>query len=645
MTNSPFSKSEIARGLLNLAPPLICESLLEDDQFCDEFGLNVTPILTFEDSGESFQRAELYEAIRKFFSGASDMAVNDIEGREWQVKKTGEANQLPLLSITHGKIQIQLNNFSVLAQKDTVRLRFLELVGSDLNLPHAAQENWRKILCARSLHDEEVDEFHSDLSDTPESVGRLIRDELARETVSLSTLVPHSKQYYERLVGAYDGSTSLEDYASGKGKRFIERLNSWQPLDGFLFSLLLSSHSALTSEISVELLEKEEVVRALDYLEKLGDRISQLGAIEVGLRVLPEVPEIEPFIVRLIEQIRDENVNGAQSSFRLLSTLFVLVDGELSRTGLFSELPPFYRRLASLSQSALISRQYFELGVNIDTFCEWVIEECGMNFIHFHLQSLIDMRLEPRWIPEFASPSRMRADSLGRIIDTAWGCRESLRSTELYDLILGTGTDSLQSNIEFPLTLTVGPLAGRENVSDISTPSIFEEIENQFRTEAKESSPFVPLFLIGPLLPWESNLPELAADALKRNNHRLENINDRLHCLNVQTGLASVAAVTRSRSLGDELRILVRRYRRDTQHALSAGEAVRICLAAAASRSDLQDWREYVGGCLTELAFSELEDSDRNALHVQLQYLCHVDPGLWAYCSRADAALKALRGY
>ena len=643
--NSPFSKSEIARGLLNLAPPLISESLLEDDQFCDEFGLIVTPILTFEDSGESFQRSELYEAIRQSFSGASNVAVDDTKGREWQLKITGEVNQLPLLSITHGKRQIQLNNFSVLAQKNTVRLRFLELVGSDLNLPHTAQETWRKILCERSLHDEEVDEFHTDLSDTPESMRRLICDELASETVSFSILVPHSKRYYERLVGAYDGSTSLEDYASGKGKRFIEKLNSWQPLDGFLFSLLLSSHSALTAEISVDLLEKEELVRAIDFLEKLGDRISQLGAIEVGLRVLPEVPEIEPSIVRLIEQIRDENVYGTESRFRLLSTLFVLVDGELSRSRLFSEFPPFYRRLASLSQSALVSRQFGELGVNIDSFCEWVIEKCGMNFIHFHLQSLVDMHLEPRWIPEFASPSRMRADFLGRIMDTAWVCRESLRSTELYDLILGSGTDSLQSNIEFPHTLTVGPLSGGENVSDTSTPSIFEEIEDQFKTEAKESPPFVPLILFGPLLPCESNLPGLAADALKRNAHRLDDISDRSQRLTVQTGLASVAAVTRNRSLGDELRILVRQYRRDTQNALSAGEAVRVCLAAAASRSDLQDWREYVGGCLTELAFSELEDSDRDALYVQLQYLCHIEPGLWAYCSRADAALKALRGY
>ena len=40
-------------------------------------------------------------------------------------------------------------------------------------------------------------------------------------------------------------------------------------------------------------LDSEDLVRAFDFLDKHGDRISQLGAIDVGLRVLPERPEIE----------------------------------------------------------------------------------------------------------------------------------------------------------------------------------------------------------------------------------------------------------------------------------------------------------------------------------------------------------------
>ena len=199
--------------------------------------------------------------------------------------------------------------------------------------------------------------------------------------------------------------------------------------------------------------------------------------------------------------------------------------------------------------------------------------------------------------------------------------------------------------LSFTHAQIVGPLEGGEMASDSSSTVFLEEIEAQFRAEGNGSPPFVPLIFFWPLLPHRSVLSELAADALKRSNHRLDEIEDKTQLLIILNDLASVAAVTRSRLLADELRILVHQHRRDTQHTLSTGQAVGICLAAAASRSDLQEWREYVGGCLTELAFSKLEDSDRNALHFQLQYLCHVDPGLWAFCSKADAALKALRGY
>jgi len=99
--------------------------------------------------------------------------------------------------------------------------------------------------------------------------------------------------------------------------------------------------------------------------------------------------------------------------------------------------------------------------------------------------------------------------------------------------------------------------------------------------------------------------------------------------------------VSRGKALADELRLLVRRYRRDTQYALSLDEAFRICLVASASRSDLKDWRESVGDWLTELAFEDFQGKEGEALYSHLQCLCHVVPELWVSCGRADAALAA----
>ena len=643
--NSPHVRAGVAQGLLELAPPLVRMSLLDSAQFRDEFNFDRDRLLIFGDSGPSFKRARLYDAIRRTLSGKSGRKVTGADGREWRLAVERREGRSTTLAISHGSEQIALLPHVTLSSNSDERLQCINDVTQEFNLPMSVQKMWRDIAKERALNDDEVDEFYNDFCDTPIDVAHSMRNEITSGTVSVSTIVPRSKRYYERLNGVFDGSTSVRHFASKQGRQFFKQLSSWRPYDGFLFSLFLSSHPALTAEISVELLERDDLIRAFDFLVASGDRISQLGAIEVGLRVLPERPEIQPSLLRLIVQIRDDDVYGAESRFKLLSTLFTLADGELSRTRIFSEYPPFYRRLASLSQAALICREYVNLGVEIDPFCEWVIDQQAMNHIHFYLQSLADMRLEPRWIPEFATPSLLRTAFLGRIIRAALDNQEAIQETELFDLILGSSSESLQSHIEFPHELSVGPLEGGEGVSDTSFSADLEEMEVQLRAEGQETPPFAPLIFYGPVLPVGTALPGLAADALNRRDHCLDEFGDSSRLLTVRNGLATVAGATRSRALAEELRILVRKHRRDAQYALSIAESVRICIAAAASRSELKDWRDFVGDSLTELAFGELEDDDRKVLDVHLQYLCHVDPGLWAFCSKADAALKALRGY
>ncbi len=645
MTDSPHIRSAVAQGLLELAPPLIRMSLLKDDQFRDEFGFKRDPVLAFDDSGSSIERSKLYGAIRQALSGKSASKVSDTEGRDWMLTVERGESQSVILEISHNRHQIQLLPHATLSPDKIIRLRTVDDISHSFNLPTSARNRWRKLTSERALYDDEVDEFYVDFCDTPIHIERSIHSEIRKGKGSASSLVPRSKRYYDRMVGAYDDSASISDYAVGRGRQFFEQLSAWRPYDGFLFSLLLSSHSALTAEISVEHLEREDLVRAFDFLEARGDRISQLGAIEIGLRVLPEIPEIQPAITRLIEQLRDDDVDGSESGFKLLSALFFLVDGELSKIRLLSAQPPFYRRLASLSQAALICRQFVDSGVAIDPFCDWVASSRGVDYWHFYFQSFVDMRLEPRWCPDFAVPTQIKANFLGRIIDVAMYFKEKIQGTELHDLVLGSGSDSLLSLIEFPGAFFPGPLEGGENISSPVPDFLSEAIEAQLRAEEVGLSSFVGLVNFAPICRIKSDQSELAAKVLKMGRYRLADIEEKSQLLTVLTGLASVAAVTRSRVLADELRILMRKYRREAQYTLSIEEAMRVYLAAAASRADLEEWKEYVGDCLTELAFGELEGDDRDMLHMYLQYLCHAVPELWGSCSRADAVLKALRGY
>jgi hypothetical protein len=359
--------------------------------------------------------------------------ITDTDNQNWELKDISKEEELPRLVLSREKQQLNLPDLSVLSPDSATRLRYLDEAASDVNLPSSVRDSWGNILRERALEDNEVDAFLSEFRDTPIEKVRSIRSEIAARTINISSLVPHSRRYFERLIGTYDGSSSIRDYAAGGCRTLVDQLTTWRPYDGFLFSLLLSSHLSLTAEIRVDHLDKDELLRALDFLDKHGDRISQLGAIEVGLRILPSRAEVKPILIHLIEQFYNDNVDEPASGFSLLSALFILVDGELSRTRLLSKEPPFYRRLAALSQAGLIYRQLANSAINIDQFLGWAMNSRKEQY---YLQSLADTRLEPRWNPDFAVASQLKAEFAGRLMITVRNYEQEIKDDEISDLIL-----------------------------------------------------------------------------------------------------------------------------------------------------------------------------------------------------------------
>lgn len=638
MTNSPYVKAVIAQSALRVLPPLICKTLIEDANFRDEYGLESDAVLSFGDSGVSVQRSELYNAVRKVLSGESAVEVSDNNGQNLELKIIGEEGGFPSLQLSRSKQHLILPNLAVLSPDANIRLCYLNQVTSDVNLPSSVQEEWRNILNEHALADEEVDSFYSEYHDTPVEQAQLIRSRIMEGHITVSSLVPTSRRYYERLIGTFDESNCIINYAAGSGRAFLEQLSSWQPYEGFLYSLLLSSHPSLTAEIHTDRLSCEELIRAFEFLDKNGDRISQLGAIEVGLRIMHSRPEIEQILIRLIKQLRDDVANEKENGFSLISAMFILVDGELSRIRLFTKEPPFYRRLAALSQSALICRQLINSPVNIQSFFEWAFRSRAQQY---YLQSLTDMRLEPCWSPEFSDGPQLKANFLGRILIASHHYKQNIKTRDSSELFSETSSESLYSFCKFPYSYYPGPLEGTEDNPKILPVEISKAIETQLRAEEVTVKSFIALVNSALIFRVGADQAELAAKALKLGSYRLTDVENRSQLLAILNGLATVAAITRSHLLADELRILVRIYRRDPQFSLSIEEATRICLVASSSRKDLKEWRNLAGEWLTELAFSDLEDSDGEVLYSYLQCLCQIVPELWINCGRADAALMA----
>ena len=641
MANSPYVRAALAQAALEMAPPLIRRTLIEDATFRDEYGFTGDGVLSFGDSGITVQCSDLLNALRALLSGRKQFDIKDTEGLRWRVRKLGDDGELPRFRMVRDKQRLELPDFCALSPDRETRLRSLAEAAADVNLPEDAETLWREVLDERALGNDEVDAYHSDFRDTPVNMARTIRGEIHSGTSSISSLVPPSRRYFERLVGTYDGSTSVRDYASGSARGHFSKLFAWRPYEGFLFGLLLSSHAALPAEIPVELLSDEELVRAYDFLDKHGDRLSQLGGIEVGLRIMPSKSEILPILERLVEDVRDDDVEGKQSDFNLLSALFVLVDGELSRRRIFAAEPPFYRRLAALAQGALIHRQLVNTTVDFDRFTKWAFDHSAAEF---YSQSLADMRLEPRWKPDLVAAPQMKMDFFGRIMIAANAYKEHVAVTALAPVILETGPGSLHALADLFHAYLPGPLESAEVSQNVLPPDMVETIEAQLAAEDVGPASFIALVNSALIFRVGHDQADLAAEALKLGNYRLSNVKDKSELIAVLIGLASVAAAARSHHLADELRILVRRYLRDPQYALSIEEAVRVCVVASASRPDFNDWRDFVSGWLTELAFGDLKDNDGEVLYAHIHNLCRAVPELWVSCGRADAALMAFNG-
>ena len=323
------------------------------------------------------------------------------------------------------------------------------------------------------------------------------------------------------------------------------------------------------------------------------------------------------------------------SFFRLFSFLWM---ANYPEPGSFLMFPPFYRRLASLAQAALIQRETVAAPIEVVSFCEWALNIRGEQF---HLQSLVDMRQEPCWNPDFAAAHQIKADFLGRLMIAGKNYANNIACSQLKELLVGSEPGSLHSQVEFPRPYFPGPLEGQEASPNALPDEVTGTVEAQLQAEEVGPLSFIALVNSSLIFRMDQGQADMAAETLKMGKHRLANIENRSQLLAILHGLAAVAAVSRGQALADELRILVRRYRRDSQYALSIDEALRICLVASASRQELKDWRDSVGDWLTELAFEDFQGNDGLSLHSHLQCLCHVAPELWASCGRADAALAA----
>jgi len=618
-------------------PPSIKNAIISDNNFIKEYGLITQDTLFIIDGNEHFKQSELFETVRTAFKDPSQQyVVYDSSKNKWDIKVEDISGGNIIL--IKEKNRILLKNLFSLLPNIRQRLSAFDKAAIKVNLPQNISKKLRNMMSENERDDIILDEISSELKDTPIAFFESIKLQLNR-TILFSAIVPNSVRYYLRLIGDCRNYKRLPEYVDNVIKGHIEQLISWNPEKGLSLSLLLSSHASIVKAIDLEKVGKGVTIEVLKQIIQAGDYFSKIGAIEISLSKLNEWPEIESYIINIIKQIRDDDPNKQGSKFNLISSLIILVDGDLSFNKLFDEKPPFWRRLASIAHASLIERCIVDIHLDVNELTKKITRFRGEQF---YLQNLCDLRREPKWIPEFISAMQIKAEFISRIWNTAQYNAEIINSfPKLKKLIMGNNSKSIKNIMELPFSLYPGPLEGGIE-SKITLPSDIEKkIKCILTTDQIEPDSFYAIINATSLFKMKPDYSKLITKALQQAKFHVKFSKNMEYILPILTGLSRVAAITRNPDLSSELRKLIRIIRHFSTNKITTDQVMQIALICAASHYDIKKWCSFLGEWINELSFSELNIKEAKRLYSHIKCLCRIEPKLWETLGSAEAALKA----
>ncbi|APO66147.1 hypothetical protein IE4872_CH00482 [Rhizobium gallicum] len=633
--DQPSTNTILALGLLKQFPPSVRVDVARTPEFRSRYGQHFDVRFGFGDNDLSVQRSVLYSALRALYTDKSaSVSIKTADGKD-AVLSIAAGEDAP--TVTMGERRIQIPPFGLLSPDADIRNKSFDAETASANLEPEEIAAWRKKIDEGALSDDEIDELDDDLKLMPQEMPNTIRTEFSKSEGSISALVPNSTKYYSRLIGHRGDAIDIESYARGGAAENIKRLLDRGFFIGLAQCILFCAGPQLTRIVDLSGQTAEGVEKFFKWVAARGDRWSQIAAVEVGLRALSTYPSLEPILIDLLEAMRDEDTSTTSSRFRLTASLFIFTDGELSRVGTFEGQPPFWRRLAATAQAGLIERELIRADGEVDPEL-WM----SLRSEDFYMQTLADLRMEPRWLPDLMNPKQLRMEFLMRARIVADEVKDRLPDGRLRELLLGSGPGSLAQHTPMPSAYIPNPIEGA-SVAPLPFPEEMivdlKEPKDDKPLEAKVFASVVNLALVFRLTP---EIAALIAGILRKVKYRLTLGADSGVSFSLLSGLAVVAAATRSAELADELRILTRVFRRRGEVTKESVAQMRIALIACSSRAELEPWCQAVGDWMLEIANDDIDRQDAIELRSHLTKLCKIEPTLWRYAAKAEAALATL---
>ena len=637
MVAEGWSKGDAGAAALLLVPPSVRDRILERIGLARWPGFPVDAVIRIEGSGAEFNRSRLFAAVRKVLVSGADVAqVEARDGTTWDVAEDA-VKGVTIAREGEGKAEA-FPEFACFAPDARTRVDWFEKQRTACCIEDGAAVKWRERLADRPLENEELDGLLEDFRVTPQHWVASMHRRLRSASFGPADLVPASLRYFERLAGVPAKGVGLPEYVRGALAVHGRTVMAWDVFEGLKFMFALSAHEMVSEAIDLTSVPGEDVERVFSWLVEHGDRVSQVGAIECGLRHLGLYPEIEGHLLRLVSAVAGDEPQDTSGRLSLVSGLVMLVEGEVARRGIARRRPIFWRRLASIAHAALLEREVVDAKLEHGRLAEWARDRGAL---WYTMQSLVDLRQEPRWFPGFVSPEQLRAEFVGRILIAAERHRAGIEGRELGAVIWGEDSAFREGALSVAIGVP-GPLEGGLEAVVAIPPKLESSIKSRLEGEELTAESFFGLVNSAVIFRADTQLSDLAAQALARIGYQFRKSGGGDEAFALVNGLAMVGVVTRSTALAEGVRNLARMGRRHGRSSFPPHAVARVALMAAAANGGFSEWKRAVGDWVTELAFGEMSREEAIGLEQFLAVLLEMEPGLWEACGRAVAAVGAV---
>jgi hypothetical protein len=625
----------VGRALLRNFPEFIQLAMIEDPDFRASLGFRLNGTLSLGDEPVQFDRGDFRAAtIAALEDQHAEAPLADAKGDEWRVAAEDHQGRTAL-RLTSGERVMLIYDTPGLRPTAEARLADFAVSLKAVGLPPNALVKWRSILAERRLDNDELRELEEAFASTIVSVRDRI-GALLGASISVEGLVPSNREYWENLCGGGVAPT-LEALAEEVMPGHVSSLVAWDALEGAKQALLLAGHATLLQGAKLADLPSDVMVALLDWAVSSGDLIAKVAAIEVSLEALDRNAALGEPLAKLVTEVLELSTDDKDGPLQLLSGLIALVEGQLSLLKVLEDWPPFRRRQAVVAQASLVARLWGTTP-GVASFTDWATDARGSRF---YLQVLVDQRVEPRWSPEYISRSQLKNELIGRLHNAAERHSDALADGPLRDLLLGDGELSLRRKLEFPGAFLPGPMEGAPPATPLKLPEGFEAIvEASLNVDQLEHRSVAALVNLRGLFAIGDDKIERATALIRKAGYRLPTNDDDGVERTMLAGLADLAAISRSTSLADDLRIMARRRRLD-KAPTSYFPDLAMAMTAAAAHVDERGWARFAGEWVEELAFSVKDPGQALQLLEALEGLCAISPLLRGGLGSSIAALQS----